>query len=294
MHLVLLSGLLVALAGGVLGGNHVQAAGAATGAYLLPSNSALYSVAAQATLTATTGAADTSPTAAATSAVTATATLTTTGGTQATPIPQATVGPQGGNLRLNPFDWQFLTSPPPGNAPLGPFGWAFTALMVGLFAVGAYFYFFKRAEWRGTNSVHRRAAERWGPMAMWIAGLALLFVLFRVITLDFFNLRIWLYLWFLATLAAAGWFYYWFRTKYPKEMARFQKKQRARQYMPTSGKKRSAHQPAATQTVGTTRVAPTSAAGTTAQVSASAAPGGLVPRARPTGGAANKKRRKKR
>jgi hypothetical protein len=63
-----------------------------------------------------------------------------------------------------------------------------------------------------------------------------------VIGLDFFNMRFWLYLWTLATLVAIGWFFYWYRTKYPKELAKYQKTQRARQYMPGAASKSTARQ----------------------------------------------------
>lgn len=69
-------------------------------------------------------------------------------------------------------------------------------------------------------------------MGLWLAILGLLLILFRLVGLDFFNLRFWLYLWMLALLIVAGWFIFWYRTAYPKELEKFRKTQRARQYMP--------------------------------------------------------------
>src|SRR5215211_2066483 len=148
MHLALLPWLVLAMAGGVPSGAATQSLGAAPNAKSLYN---LYSVAAQATTTATT-----TISATATTAVTGTATT-----TQSTPVPLETATP-GGNLQFNPFDLAFLTSVP--NPPLGPFGWAYIVIMLALFGLSAYFYFFKRIEWKRTNSVLRRAAERWGPM----------------------------------------------------------------------------------------------------------------------------------
>jgi hypothetical protein len=114
--------------------------------------------------------------------------------------------------------------------------------MIVLFGVSAYFYFFKRLEWKRTNPVLKRAADRWGPIGLWVSGLALLFVAFRLVSLDFFNLRFWFYLWLMAAIVLIAWIYYWYRTAYPKQLAKYQKSQRARQYMPSASKKGSARQ----------------------------------------------------
>jgi hypothetical protein len=224
MHLALLPWLLVAMAGGTLSGAPAHAPG------IVPNTAShfdLYSVAAQATTTATT-------------TISATATI-----AQNTPVPLATAT-AGANLQINPFDWAFLTSVP--NPPLGPFAWFYIVFMVALFAVSAYFYFFKRIEWKRTNTVLRRAAERWGQIGLWISGIGLLFAVFRIVGLDLFNLRFWFYLCMLAALIAGGWLFYWYRTDYPKEMAKYTKAQRARQYMPGAAKKTGVVPAASTQT----------------------------------------------
>jgi hypothetical protein len=163
--------------------------------------------------------------------VTATATVT---GTPFVPTPIEPAAPQG-NLQLNPFDWGFLTSAP-GDPKIGPFGWFYIVFMLALTAAGIYFYFFKRPQWKRTNQVWHRAANRFAQPAIWIGVIGLLFALFRVISLDFFNLRIWFYVMLLAALALFGWIAYWYRTSYPKEMARYQKTMKARQYMPGKGR----------------------------------------------------------
>lgn len=240
MHLTLLSGLLFALAVGAWGGINPSAD---------PASAASFSVAAQATstiagtVTATaTGVSqpltttNTTPTVAAT--VTATQTTTDTAGTvvtptativQNTPIPLPTAGAVS-QLRLNPFDWTFLTSAPSPN--MGPFAWASLALMIALLGVSGYFYFYKRPQWKRANPVPYRAANRWAPVGLWVGVIGLFILLFRVVSLDFFNLRLWLYLWGLAALVAAGLFFYWYRTALPLERAKYEKTQRARQYTP--------------------------------------------------------------
>jgi hypothetical protein len=203
----------------------------------------LFSVLAQAeTPTAAAVPTDTTPTVLVTPELTATAEVTATGtvtGTPFVPTPIEPASPQG-NLQLNPFDWGFLTSAAT-EPKIGPFGWFYIVFMLALTAVGIYFYFVKRPQWKRNNSVWHRASNRFGQPAIWVGVLGLLFVLFRVVGLDFFNLRIWFYIWMLAALALLGWFVYWYRTSYPKEMARYQKTMKARQYMP--GKARSTPPP---------------------------------------------------
>lgn len=195
-------------------------------------------VVATTTITGTTGAAILTGTVATT--VTATTAITNAGSLSptATLAPFITITPPGqggggGNLRLNPFDWEFLTGAPGG---MGPFAWLGLLLMLGLLGAGVYFYLFKRPGWKKTNALYHRAAGRWAPVALWLSILGLLLTLFRIIPLDFFNLRFWLYLWLLATVASAAYFVYWLRTIYPKEAARYEKTQRARQYMPGAGR----------------------------------------------------------
>ncbi len=249
MHLALLPWLIVSLAGGALGGTPAHI-GNSFGSSLSTANAIArahisFSVAAQATTTATLP--TLTPTApAGIGAITATATISssiaTTVTNQATPVPLPTAVGQP-NLQGNPLSWQYLTSV--ASPPVGPFAWAYLVFMLALAGVSGYFYFVKRPQWKRTNSVQYRAANRWAPVGMWAAGVAILFLFFRAVSLDFFNLRFWLYLWLLVAIAAAGWFFYWYRTAYPKEMARYLKTQRVRQYMPGASSKAASKQPAA-------------------------------------------------
>lgn len=188
-----------------------------------------------------------------TSPLTATVATTATSSLGATPTVTATVaGPPpptiavpvvttDAPLQLNPFDAKFLFSAP--RPPMGPFSWACFALMVALLGVSGYFYAVKRPDWKRTNTVLYRAANRWSQPGLWLAIMGLLLILFRLVGLDFFNLRFWLYMWMLALLGVAGWFLFWYRTSYPKEQEKFRKTQRARQYMPGGAIKTPARQP---------------------------------------------------
>ena len=126
---------------------------------------------------------------------------------------------------------------------MGPFSWALFALMIALLVVSGYFYAVKRPQWKRTNNVLYRAANRWSQPGLWLAVLGLLFVLFRIVGLDFFDKRFWLYLWLLSVIGVGAWFFYWYRMSYPKELEKFRKTQRAKQYMPGASAKTLARQP---------------------------------------------------
>ena len=281
MRLALLPGLLIALAGLTGAGwsvAHAPTARAATLSSPSPAG-AFFSVAAQ---SATTTTATVSATQAATSTTTA----------QNTPVPLSTATPPG-SLRLNPLDWNFLTSPAsiePSLGALGPFAWAFVVFMLALLGVSGYFYYIKRNEWKRTNPVLRRAANRFAPPGMWIGGLGILFAIFRVVALPFFNLRFWLYLFIIAVIALAAWIIYWYRDSYPGEMAKFQKTQRARQYMPTAKKGSVRTQPAAGNRPART-VGPQGPAGSVSS-STAGTPGTPANTPKPGGSTARKRKRK--
>jgi hypothetical protein len=217
--------------------------------------------------------------------VTATATFT---GTQTIPPPVETAVPQT-SLYGNFLDPAFLFSAPPPDIPMGPLAWAYFAVMLGLLGASIYVYMIRRPGWKGTNTVHYRAANTWGQAGLWMGGLGLIFLLFRVIRLDFFNLRFWLYLWMLIALVAAGWFFYWYRTTYPKEMAKYRKVQRARQYMPGTMAKASVRQPTKTSTKITTPPKPTPVKERPAQPPATST--SSQPASQKSGGGKRKKRK---
>jgi hypothetical protein len=230
MHLSLLPSLILLFAG--VWGSTAAHQTDALASVRVPSQPPIFLMLAQTTPTTTVTISGTA-TISVTTTVTATGTI--SSAAQATPPPLPTAVAQV-PLQGNPLDIAFLTSAPPPNLKMGPFAWADLAIMAAIFAVSAYFFLYKRPEWKRTDPVRYKAANRWGQMGLWISGLGLLFLLFRVISLDFFNLRFWLYLWFLAAVVAAIWFAYWLRTSYPKERAKYLRSQRARQYMPGAAK----------------------------------------------------------
>ena len=147
------------------------------------------------------------------------------------------------DFRLNPLDWNFLNSAPRDPAvKMGPFAYVYLVLMIALIAGGIYGYRVLRPRYKNTNPVWYRAVARFAQPLIWIGVIGLFFLLARLVELDFFNKRIWMYLTLVAVLGVGGWFYYWYRDSYPKEMAKFQKTQKQKQYMP-GGSRPSPHGP---------------------------------------------------
>src|SRR5215208_471242 len=159
MHLVLVPELLLAMVIALAGVPAHPTVGAPHAGG--NESGSLFSIAAQATTTATLTTTDATATLTTTSEVSATATI--SGNVQSTPVPLPV---QGGSVPLqsNPLDPAYLFSPAPREAPIGPYAWGFLALMTALLAVSGYFMVIRRPEWKGTNSVLYRAVNRWGQV----------------------------------------------------------------------------------------------------------------------------------
>jgi hypothetical protein len=82
--------------------------------------------------------------------------------------------------------------------------------------------------WRRVHKLNYRLANTWSVIAMSLGGLGVLFVLFRLLAIEGLNLRFWLYLILLAMIGFAIYAAYYFRTRYPAELAKFSKTQKGR------------------------------------------------------------------
>jgi hypothetical protein len=249
MRLAILLGLILSWAGGVGGQALAHPTGNIAGA------PALLSISAQPVTPTITLSDPVGPIITSTAASAITATVATTATETIASTPTATATPAGPPpptvavpvvdaetpLQINPFDANFLFSK--ARPPMGPFAWTCFGLMILLLGVSGYFYAVKRPQWKRTNSVLHRAANRFSQPGMWLAILGLFLVLFRIVGLDFFDKRFWLYLWLLGVIGVGAWFLYWYRTRYPKELEKFRKTQRAKQYMPGGSARTPARQP---------------------------------------------------
>jgi hypothetical protein len=126
----------------------------------------------------------------------------------------------------NPFSVDYLTQA--AQPDLGLFSTLFLLLSAILLGGGLYYYFVGKNRWRRVHKLNYRLANTWSVIAMSLGGLGVLFVLFRLLAIEGLNLRFWLYLILLAMIGFAIYAAYYFRTRYPAELAKFSKTQKGR------------------------------------------------------------------
>ena len=130
----------------------------------------------------------------------------------------------------NPFDWGYLTRVPTGYEAYGPFALTLVIVLVAGLVVSLLAGRIAARVFR-EHSLHRRLATRAGEIAGWIFGATLLFFGFRALELGFLGMRLWLYLGVLAGVAAVGWAIWYWRTRYPAQLARYQQEQERQRYL---------------------------------------------------------------
>ena len=126
----------------------------------------------------------------------------------------------------NPFSVDYLTqAAQPG---LGLFSTLFLLLSAIVLGAGLYYYFVGKNRWRRVHKLNYRLANTWSVIGMSLGGLGVLFVLFRILGIEGLNMRFWLYLLLLVMIGFAIYGAYYFRTRYPAELAKFSKTQKGR------------------------------------------------------------------
>lgn len=132
----------------------------------------------------------------------------------------------------NPFSWDYLTAPANEMEVWGPFSIAYALIfLTGLFVAVFLNY---DSNYRLKD---RRLLYRTVQRATWIAipifGGGLLFFLFRILEVSAFGLhmRIWLYIFALAALIMAIYFWYYLRNVYPRLAAAEEAEARKRAYI---------------------------------------------------------------
>jgi hypothetical protein len=149
-------------------------------------------------------------------------------GTENIPAGQAT----------NPFSVDYLTQA--AQPDMGLFSTLFLLLSAILLGGGLYYYFVGKNRWRRVHKLHYRLANTWSVIAMSLGGLGVLFVLFRILAIEGLNLRFWLYLILLAMIGFAIYAAYYFRTRYPAELAKISKSQKGRAATPARARPQAA------------------------------------------------------
>ncbi len=134
--------------------------------------------------------------------------------TSVAPSSQIPAGQPGGN----PLSIDYLTQA--AQSDLGILSGLFALLSLALLLGGAYYYFVGRKRWR-LHRLNFRLAARWSLIAAILGGLGVLFTLFRVLSIDGLNARFWFYLLLLVWIGFAVYAAYYFRLRYPAELAKY-------------------------------------------------------------------------
>ncbi|MGI8588783.1 MAG: hypothetical protein ACR2M0_14015 [Chloroflexia bacterium] len=106
---------------------------------------------------------------------------------------------------------------------LGDLSIAFLIVSIIMLGVGAYFYFVGKRRWHRVHKLNYRLANFWSLTAMLLGAVGVVFVLLRMLHVDGLNARIWLYLVLLVWLGFGIYAAYYFRARYPQELARYNK-----------------------------------------------------------------------
>lgn len=131
---------------------------------------------------------------------------------------------------MNPFDWNYLTQVPKSLEAYGPLAIAYVVLFA-LGLIGALLLGRALDRRFRDHALHRRLARQATRIAAWVFAAGLVFFGFRALELPFLGMRLWLYLCVLAVavmVVLGAW--YW-RVRYPAELARYQQEQTRRQYL---------------------------------------------------------------
>jgi hypothetical protein len=111
----------------------------------------------------------------------------------------------------------------------------FFAILTGAFALlflVSLVVYWRRARFAPQNPVLRRLLRRVATAGMWVAGFGLFLALMRYAGIDYFAMRIWMYLLFLVIIGLAAYYVYDFSERYPLAVWRLQETEAQRRYRP--------------------------------------------------------------
>lgn len=103
---------------------------------------------------------------------------------------------------------------------LGDLSIAFLIVSIIMLGVGAYFYFVGKRRWHRVHKLNYRLANFWSLVAMLLGAVGVVFVVLRMLHVDGLNARIWLYLVLLVWLGFGIYAAYYFRARYPQDLAK--------------------------------------------------------------------------
>ncbi len=131
----------------------------------------------------------------------------------------------------SPFSWHYLTAPITETPTFGPFSTFYLVLFATTFVVSLYLGNIARKRWADFKPM-RDLVQRASSWLSWVTGLGLLFFGIRALRFDFLTmqLRIWMYLAFLAFLVVVGYLIYYYLTTFATEVAEHHKRLERRKY----------------------------------------------------------------
>jgi hypothetical protein len=139
----------------------------------------------------------------------------------------------------NPLSWDYLTAPLREVPTFGPFSLAFFVLFGMTFAFCGFLYYTSGSRF-AKNQVLRNAIRVGAQIMMWLTGIGLFFFSWRMMRIDFATLymRFWTYLFLILYVGTLGYFVFWFRTAYRRQMDAIERSRLRREYNPAAPTRR--------------------------------------------------------
>lgn len=132
--------------------------------------------------------------------------------------------------RLSPSHWWADPREPIG----GPL-YLGLAVVLGIVFVASAAVWILAPRLANGHRFRRRLIARLAVVALVLAAVGLLLLLFRWQLVPFFSKRLWFYLWGVAVIATTAYAVYYRRCLYPKRLAAWEDRERRRRYLPKPG-----------------------------------------------------------
>ncbi len=134
--------------------------------------------------------------------------------TSIVPSSQIPAGQAGGN----PLSLDYLTQA--AQSGIGVLSGIFALLSLIALLGGGYYYLVGKNRWRG-HRLNFRLANFWSLVVAGLGLAGVLFMIFRVVGIEGLNARFWLYLLLLVALGFVVYAAFYFRMRYPAELAKY-------------------------------------------------------------------------
>jgi small-conductance mechanosensitive channel len=120
------------------------------------------------------------------------------------------------------------------NPQPGPASSWYTILGAGFLiaiVIGIYLVWLVPRHFFGNDRYHAQLAANIGQGILWVATIGLIVVIFRLLDVGFFGMRLWLLLDAIAALVLLGYLLWYLRTVYPQRIAAIERQRRNREFV---------------------------------------------------------------